>query len=989
MSDLMRQIPFGQLMDWALCEYKAEGSVFGVRKLYANNSDNNYQIFGESLELPFGPAAGPHTQLAQNVVASYVAGARFFELKTVQVLDGEDLPVSKPCIVAKDECYNVEWSTELYVPQALEEYIKGWFAIKLLSRELGLGSDNGFVFNMSVGYDLEGIKTDKINSFIESLKNAENTECFNACKEWAYENLHKFEYVDKLLLDAIQSKVCDSITLSTLHGCPPDEIERIASYLLKEKGLHTFIKCNPTLLGYEYARETVDKLGFDYLDFDDKHFKADLQFDDAVPMLRRLQELADGLSLEFGVKLTNTFPVKISNNELPGEEMYMSGRSLFPLSIEVANRLSKAFDGKLRISFSGGADVRNICDILDAGIFPITLATTLLKPGGYQRLYQIAEEIKKKTPVKFTHVDLEKVQALVNASHVEAMYHKPVGMLPERKLKDKVPLTDCFIAPCSEGCPFGQDVPAYLRLTAEGKYFEALKVITEKNPLPFITGTICSHNCMTKCTRSFYDHSVGIRAMKLKAVASAYEQFMTEVKATHASRTSENDSDKNEGKVAIIGGGPAGLSAAFFLAKAGRSVTVFEKRDSLGGIVRHVIPAFRIHDSAIDNDIALVEAMGIDVKLNTEINCINSLRNAGFTSIIIATGAWAPGTIELENGSPLDALEFLAHLKFDEKSSEKTISSKTFGESIAVIGGGNTAIDTARAAKRINGVKRVSIIYRRTKRFMPADIEELMLASHEGVEFYELLAPKSHTNGILTCTQMELGEPDSSGRRSPVATDKTVDIPADTVIAAIGNKACADVCDINEKDVYVIGDAANGPATVAEAIKDAADCAKAITDISFEKYADLNISTDTASVYDKKGILYCDKSDVCQSERCLECRTVCENCVDVCPNRANIAVTVDGRPQIVHIDFMCNECGNCEVYCPYDSAPYLDKLTLYISEEDFNNSENNGFLPLPDGSVRVRLDGNIGEHRYGEKLPPDIWKIIKEVINKMRQWTGY
>ena len=181
MSDIMRQIPFGQLMDWALSEYRSDGSVFGVRKLFStisgdeNTLENCPELFGEKLELPFGPAAGPHTQLAQNLVASYVAGARFFELKTVQVLDGEDLPVSKPCILAKDEGYNVEWSTELYIPQALEEYIKGWYAIKLLSRELNLGNENGFIFNMSVGYDLEGIKTPKIDNFIEGLKDAENT----------------------------------------------------------------------------------------------------------------------------------------------------------------------------------------------------------------------------------------------------------------------------------------------------------------------------------------------------------------------------------------------------------------------------------------------------------------------------------------------------------------------------------------------------------------------------------------------------------------------------------------------------------------------------------------------------------------------------------------------------------------------------------------------------------------------------------------------
>ncbi len=316
MSDKMRQIPFGQLMDWALTEHEQSGSIFGVKKLYKKSGVKTLSIFGETLETPFGPAAGPHTQLAQNLIAAYVAGSRFFELKTVQILDGEDLPVSKPCILAKDECYNVEWSTELYVPQALDEYIKGWFALKLLSRELGLGDPGGFVFNMSVGYDLEGIKTPKIDGYIERMKNAEGTEYWKACKAWALSNISRFKNVDKAYIESISPKICTSITLSTLHGCPPQEIERIAAYLLTEKKLHTFIKCNPTLLGYEYARKTLDSLGFDYIAFDDHHFKADLQFSDAVPMLKRLQATADSLELAFGVKITNTFPVQITEKEL-------------------------------------------------------------------------------------------------------------------------------------------------------------------------------------------------------------------------------------------------------------------------------------------------------------------------------------------------------------------------------------------------------------------------------------------------------------------------------------------------------------------------------------------------------------------------------------------------------------------------------------------------------------------------------------------------
>ena len=162
-----------------------------------------------------------------------------------------------------------------------------------------------------------------------------------------------FEHVTREDIEAIPSEICNSITLSTMHGCPPQEIENIVTYLLKEKHIHTYVKCNPTLLGYEFVRKAMDDLGYDYMAFTDFHFKDDLQYEDAVPMLKRLMDVAAQEGLSFGVKLTNTFPVDIKRQELPGEEMYMSGKALFPLSISVAARLAESFDGKLPMSFSG------------------------------------------------------------------------------------------------------------------------------------------------------------------------------------------------------------------------------------------------------------------------------------------------------------------------------------------------------------------------------------------------------------------------------------------------------------------------------------------------------------------------------------------------------------------------------------------------------------------------------------------------------------
>lgn len=347
MSDRMNPIPFENLIQQVAMEYYSKKTVFGVRKKFRVNnnlpvsknnvtdneepvngiSSHSIHIFGETLEMPFGPAAGPNTQLAQNIAAAYVAGSRFFELKTVQKIDGEDLPVAKPCILAEDEGYNVEWSTELTVPQAFEEYVKAWWLCKLMATEFDLGSPDGFVFNMSVGYDLEGIQMPKIDNFIEGLKDASKADSsqnklriWDVCKTVAYKAVESglLKKVTKADIDAVSPRVCRSATLSTLHGCPAEDIEKIASYLLTEKKVNTFIKLNPTLLGYDYARKTLDDMGYGYVQFGRFHFEDDLQYEKAVPMLQRLQKLAGECGLEFGVKITNTFPVDIKRGELPG-----------------------------------------------------------------------------------------------------------------------------------------------------------------------------------------------------------------------------------------------------------------------------------------------------------------------------------------------------------------------------------------------------------------------------------------------------------------------------------------------------------------------------------------------------------------------------------------------------------------------------------------------------------------------------------------------
>lgn len=989
MSDRMTPIPFSELMEWILLEYVSSGSLFGVRQPYRHQC-GELDFLGEKIETPFGPAAGPHTQLAQNIIAAYAGGARFFELKTVQTLDGEDLPVSKPCIDARDECYNVEWSTELRVPEALAEYVKAWFALKLVSKELGLGAPDGFMFNMSVGYDLEGIKSEKIDSFIEGLKDASKTETWRECADWARNNLHRFGRLDGAYLNAISPRVCGSITLSTLHGCPPQEIERIATYLIEEKKLHTFIKCNPTLLGYEFAREALDKLGFGYISFDDRHFKGDLQYADAVPMITRLSALAGKNGLEFGVKLTNTFPVDNPKDVMPGsDEMYMSGRPLFPLTVEVARRLSRDFGGKLRISWSGGADFHNISGLFTAGIWPITVATTLLKPGGYLREKQLARQLCEAGYKPFAGIDLDALENIAASSLEDKYYKKPVKAASPRKNGKPVPLLDCFAAPCTEGCPINQDVPEYIALVGEGRYADALSVILEKNPLPFITGTICGHRCTTKCTRGFYEEPVLIRSVKLAAAEKGIAEVMPAIKAPVL---------RTEAKAAIIGGGPAGMAAAYFLAMKGIRASVFEKGPLLGGVVRKIIPDFRIAGEAIDRDAEIIRAAGAEFVMRSEKTSVAELRDEGYKYVVFAGGAWKPGELKLEKGECLNVFDFLSDYK-------EIGEDMRLGRNVAVIGGGNTAMDAARAARRVQGVENVSIIYRRTKEYMPADLEELELAMDEGVIFNELLAPLALEDGKLLCEKMKLGGRDASGRLSPVPTGEKVEIMADTVISAVGEsvdteiytangiklndrkraETNAETHETNVSGAYVAGDARRGPATVVEAIADAAAVAEAIA--AAEGLGEAGGTAERAAraaAKSVKGVLCLPDQPENENTRCLDCGNVCENCADVCPNRANVSITpAGGSPQIVHVDIMCNECGNCAAFCPWESAPYKDKFTMFSDEAGFADSENAGFLPLADGSYKIRLNGEVfitSLEDKAQKLPEELVRLIEAFI---------
>jgi len=297
MSDRFKGLDIRFLWELMEDEYSRQGSYFGIGRglFFIPKPDDLFRMYryDKLLETPVGVAAGPHSQMAQNIVSAWLCGARYIELKTVQTLD--ELDVSKPCIDMEDEGYNCEWSQELCLDESFDEYLKAWVLIYALRRKLGFKDESpGFIFNMSVGYNLDGILKDNVQKFFARMENAERElEEKIAELEAVYPSVRKI---------GIPSKLSDNITLSTMHGCPPDEIEQIAKYLIEEKGLHTTIKLNPTLIGAKTLRMILnEKLGYDTV-VPDLAFDHDLKFKDGVEIIRSLSDCAKRRGVHFSVK---------------------------------------------------------------------------------------------------------------------------------------------------------------------------------------------------------------------------------------------------------------------------------------------------------------------------------------------------------------------------------------------------------------------------------------------------------------------------------------------------------------------------------------------------------------------------------------------------------------------------------------------------------------------------------------------------------------
>jgi len=1035
MSEHMRVMPFEVLLDWILKEYETHQSIFGIHEavFHRPEADDAFSstLFGSHLATPIGPAAGPHTQLTQNILSAWLTGGRFIELKTVQIMDELDIP--RPCIDLEDEGYNVEWSQELRLEESVLEYVKAWALVHILRRVLEFEdlAPFGTIFNMSIGYNLEGILSPRMQQFMNRLENAaDDLAPIRALLQNRFPQFADLEIPDRIVT---------SVTLSTMHGCPPDEIERITRYLIEERGLHTTVKLNPTLLGKERVLGTLhDTLGFSDIVIPDSVFEKDLSYSRALELIRSMQASADANNVVFSVKLSNTLAMSNHRGLLSGEEMYMSGRALLPLTVQLYKQLLTDIGPELRVSYSAGADAVNFVDLLSAGARPITVASDLLKPGGYGRFSQYIASLRtamKSSGASSLGALASQREAALDTLIEEALtsprYKKSYHPYDAPKVASKLEAFDCIEAPCMAQCAVCQNIPEYAHWIRTGELDQAVASILHRNPLPASTGHVCTKLCQTGCTRNNYDEPVAIRRLKRYAIEHEAGSLQPAAKTNY--------------RVAIIGSGPSGLSAAFYLAHSGIQATVFEASAKPGGMLA-IAPQFRLPSSVVDDDIRRITDMGVKIQCNHKVEeSPEELLNSGYSAVYVGCGFTRDASLRIEGietEGVLGALDFLRN--------QAAGATTELGDRVIVIGGGNTAMDAARTAQRLTG-NPSTVVYRRTQAEMPAEADELHDLLLEGNKIEELAIPQkvlaAHERVTgLECLRAKLGEPGADGRRRPVPIEgSTFIVPASTIILAIGQQADTgfltkstivaresdggiDVQETGETNlarVYAGGDIARGPAIIIAACADgrkaAGDiCAQlnvvftspALPEFTLDDvdWGTLKASRAQQSAQQQPAFLdagqrsgfdlveatFTAEEATAEAGRCLQCQLLCDKCVDVCPNRANIGINIipfqrdlphyaiaDGTlkavgtelvrisqsRQVIHIDELCNECGNCATFCVHQGQPYRDKPRFFLDQAGFEAETENAYWI--DANVIASRDN--GETSTLTSMPDNGW----------------
>jgi putative selenate reductase len=398
----LRPAPFRDLVTRLYREPATQGTLFELprAKWYRpepEDPDLGVSFHGARAGNPSGPAAGPSTQMAQNILLSYVAGGRVLELKTVQEQDRLTIP--RPCIDMANVGYNIEWSQELCVADALREYVAGAVLVEMFRHDSELAGGQleslpgAVIYDVSVGYDLAGISRDKVRGFLDGMRNA-----WSLIEHLRAEIPREFAAARELRYPA---RLSDSITLSTFHGCPADEIEKICELLIGEHDFNLMVKMNPPMLGQQRLEHLLhDVLGYSELRVNPKAYTSGLTFDQGVELCRRLTDFAAQRGRRVGFKFSNTLEVCNRREFFPpgNDVVYLSGQPLHVITLALVDEFRRKVGPHVPISFSAGIDRTNFPQAVACGFVPITAATDLLRPGGYGRLGKylsvLAEEMQ-------------------------------------------------------------------------------------------------------------------------------------------------------------------------------------------------------------------------------------------------------------------------------------------------------------------------------------------------------------------------------------------------------------------------------------------------------------------------------------------------------------------------------------------------------------------------------------------------------------------
>ena len=568
-------------------------------------------------------------------------------------------------------------------------------------------------------------------------------------------------------------------------------------------------------------------------------------------------------------------------------------------------------------------------------------------------------------------------------------YDKHAFRMDRSKTPRALHYFDCIEAPCVDECPVDQKVPQYMNAVRDGNFLEAVRLAREDNPLPSILGRVCDHLCENTCIRTHLDQPLAIRQIKRFIMEHEEQPVMF-------TRTSPGPT-----KVAIVGAGPAGLAAAQELGYAGFGVTVYEAHPYAGGMVGGAIPTYRLPQAQIDQDMAILDELGVEIHYNQRAGVdftIEDLRADGYAAVFIAVGAQLAKTLGLPGEDATGILDGINFLRSVREGDPVPI-----GARVGVVGAGDTAMDCVRSARRV-GAAEVSLIYRRTTDQMPADPEEIHASREEGIAIVELAKPAGlHVEGGalagLVCTRTEYrGERDASGRKIPFdVPDSEFEIPLDTLILAISQHSVLDFFgdaapELTERGyiavdpetfesslpgVYAGGDvAAHGPSSIVKAAADGKRVAAAIAakfgterimPVPEERPVDLHEMVvrrarreyrvpisfsplDQRDGFEETVLSYTPEEAMAEARRCLDCHEICSLCVGVCPNMA--LMTYQREPLRADLPALTVRDG---VAVAGDTMPFVADQSFQIAVlTDFCNECGNCVTACPTSGEPYR-----------------------------------